>query len=147
MLKRMMGGMMLLLLAAPALAQHNDPIEEHFIPPELVMQHQRDLGLSEDQKGAIKEAVQTAQATFTDVQWELQDEMETLEDLVKKTKVDEARVLDQLEKILGLEREIKRAQLTLMVRIKNALTPEQQEKLWMVARFSDEGSERDPWLW
>jgi Spy/CpxP family protein refolding chaperone len=43
--------------------------------------------------------------------------------------VDEQQVLAQLEKLLAAEREIKRAQVTLLVRIKNKLTPEQQEKL------------------
>ena len=41
----------------------------------------------------------------------------------------EAKVLDQLEKVLGWEREIKRAQITLMVRIKNGLSAEQQARL------------------
>ena len=37
--------------------------------------------------------------------------------------------LDEVDRILNLEREIKRAQVGLMVRIKNTLTPEQQKKL------------------
>jgi Spy/CpxP family protein refolding chaperone len=43
--------------------------------------------------------------------------------------VDEAAVLDEVDRILNMEREIKRAQISLMVRIKNTLTPEQQKKL------------------
>jgi Spy/CpxP family protein refolding chaperone len=43
--------------------------------------------------------------------------------------VDEQQVLAQLEKVLSIEREVKRAQVTLLVRIKNKLTPEQQAKL------------------
>jgi Spy/CpxP family protein refolding chaperone len=38
-------------------------------------------------------------------------------------------VLDEVDRILNLEREIKRAQVGLMVRIKNMLTPAQQAKL------------------
>ncbi len=38
--------------------------------------------------------------------------------------MNEQRVLDQRETILNLERQIKRAHLTLMVRIKNTLTKE-----------------------
>jgi Spy/CpxP family protein refolding chaperone len=34
-----------------------------------------------------------------------------------------------LEKVLAAEREVKREQVTLLVRIKNKLTPEQQGKL------------------
>jgi Spy/CpxP family protein refolding chaperone len=43
--------------------------------------------------------------------------------------VDEQHVLAQLEKVLAAEREIKKEQVTLLVRIKNKLTPEQQGKL------------------
>jgi Spy/CpxP family protein refolding chaperone len=43
--------------------------------------------------------------------------------------VDESQTLAQLEKVLAAEREIKREQVTLLVRIKNKLTPEQQGKL------------------
>jgi Spy/CpxP family protein refolding chaperone len=38
-------------------------------------------------------------------------------------------VLEQADKIMGLEREVKRAHLTLLLRIKNTLTPEQIAKL------------------
>ena len=120
---------MLLLLAAPAWAQHDDPLGKYFFPPELVMKHQRALGLTTEQKETMKAAVQTAQTTFTDAQWELQDAMQSMGELVNKNQIDEAQVLDQLEEILNLERQIKRAQLTLMVRIKNTLTEEQQKKL------------------
>jgi len=46
--------------------------------------------------------------------------------------VDESRVLSQLEKVLSVEREIKRTQIGLMIRIKNVLTVEQQAKLRQV---------------
>jgi Spy/CpxP family protein refolding chaperone len=43
--------------------------------------------------------------------------------------VDEAAVLAQVDKILALERDVKRTQLSLVVRIKNLLTEPQQAKL------------------
>ena len=43
--------------------------------------------------------------------------------------VDEQKVLAQLDKILNLERELKRTQLMVALRIKNKLTEEQQNKL------------------
>src|SRR5271168_3285609 len=61
--------------------------------------------------------------------WKLQDEMEKLVSLVKQPHVEEQDTLAQLEKVLAMEREIKRAQVSLLVRIKNKLTPEQQAKL------------------
>jgi Spy/CpxP family protein refolding chaperone len=55
--------------------------------------------------------------------------MEKMVALAKQPHVDEQQVLAQLEKVLAAEREIKKEQITLLVRIKNKLTPEQQGKL------------------
>ncbi|MFQ5709160.1 MAG: Spy/CpxP family protein refolding chaperone [bacterium] len=106
-----------------------DPFDEFFFPPELVMQHQQEINLSQEQRNFIKEEIQKAQQNFTEWQWELQSAMETMRSLVKETQVDEQKVLNQLEEVLKREREIKRAQLSLMIRIKNELTPNQQELL------------------
>jgi Spy/CpxP family protein refolding chaperone len=70
-----------------------------------------------------------AQTRFTELQFQLQDNMETLIGLLKENPADEAQVLAQLEKVLNVEREVKRTQIALMVRIKNKLTPEQQARL------------------
>lgn len=118
------------LLAAPARAQQpNDPMGENFFAPELVMQNQQAIGLSEEQRDSLKTELRQAQMKFTEWQWKLQDEMEKLVSLVKQPRVDEQQVLAQLEKVLSIEREVKRAQVALLVRIKNKLTPEQQAKL------------------
>lgn len=106
-----------------------DPIGQSFFAPELVIQHQTAIGLNEEQKTHLKTEIRQAQLKFTDWQWNLQSEMEKLVALVKQPRVEEQQVLAQLEKVLAMEREIKRAQVTLMVRIKNKLTPEQQAKL------------------
>lgn len=106
-----------------------DPIGENLFPPELVMQYQQAIGLSEEQRDLIKAEIQKAQARFTDLQWQLQSEVETMASLLRAPRADEQQTLAQLDKILGLEREIKRAQFTLVLRIKNSLSPEQQARL------------------
>ena len=106
-----------------------DPIGQSFFAPELVLQHQEAIGLSGEQKDYLKSEIRQAQLKFTEYQWKLQDEMEKLLTLAKQPRVDEQQVLAQLEKLLAAEREIKREQVTLLVRIKNKLTPEQQAKL------------------
>lgn len=106
-----------------------DPIGQSFFAPELVIQHQEAIGLSAEQKDYLKTEIRQAQLKFTELQWKLQDEMEKLITLVKQPRVDEPQVLAQLERLLAAEREIKREQVTLLVRIKNKLTAEQQGKL------------------
>jgi hypothetical protein len=43
--------------------------------------------------------------------------------------VEEAAVLAQVDRVLDLERSIKRLHLVMLVRIKNTLSPQQQEQL------------------
>ncbi len=125
--------MYLSLMAAPLLAQQPaDPIGENLFPPELLMQYQKEIALSEVQKNAIKTELQKAQMRFTEMQWQLQSEVETMASLVKQTRVDEQQIMAQLDKVLNLEREIKRTQLTLVIRIKNTLTAEQQARLFEI---------------
>lgn len=106
-----------------------DPIGENLFPPELVLQHQKEIGLDEAQKTFVRSEISKAQGRFTDLQWQLQDAMESLAALLSKSNADEQQVLAQLEKVLNVEREIKKLQITLMLRIKNKLSPDQQARL------------------
>lgn len=114
----------------------SDPLGENFFPPEFVMQHQQAIGLSEAQKAYFKAEFRKAQTRFTELQWQLQDEMEKLVALVKQDAVDEAQALAQLDKVLSAEREIKRQQFTLVLQIKNKLTPEQRAQLMEIKNKS-----------
>src|SRR6202795_1457915 len=115
--------------AARAQQPEQDPIGEIFFAPELVIQHQEAIGLSAEQKDYFKTEIRQAQLKFTELQWKLQDEMEKLVSLARQPRGDESQTLAQLEKVLAAEREIKREQVTLLVRIKNKVTPEQQGTL------------------
>jgi Spy/CpxP family protein refolding chaperone len=55
--------------------------------------------------------------------------MELLHDIMKSPSVSEEQALSQLNKVLDIEREIKRLHFSLAVRIKNRLTPVQQDQL------------------
>jgi len=106
-----------------------DPVAANIFPPELVMQHQQEIGLTDEQRTYIIAEIGNAQQKATDLQWKLQREMEALGTVLKADPVNEQSVLAQLDRVLASEREIKRAQLTLVTRIKNKLTPEQRAKL------------------
>jgi Spy/CpxP family protein refolding chaperone len=110
-----------------------DPFAGNLFPPELVMQHQQTLGLGEEQKNFLKDELRKTQTRLTELQWEIQEEVEKLTALIKQNQVDEAQTLTQLDKVLSLEREIKRMHIGLLIRIKNKLTPEQQARLREIA--------------
>ena len=106
-----------------------DPFARFLFPPELVMQHQGQIGLQESQRAALQSAIQEAQSTMLRMQFALAAEAEKLTKLLEPPRLDEKDVVAQVDRILSMERDVKRAQVTLMVRIKNTLTEEQQAKL------------------
>ena len=107
----------------------DDPIARHVVPPELVMRHSQAIGLTPEQRDAIKTAVKEAQSGFIDPQWQMQTEAGRMVDLLQQRPLDEAAILGQLDRILDLERRIKKLQFSLLVRIKNTLSASQIEKL------------------
>jgi Spy/CpxP family protein refolding chaperone len=121
----------LLIFAAGSWAQKpaDDPIAQALFPPELVMKYRQEINLDEGQSKAIKEAIQKAQTRFLDMQWDMQAEGEKLVKLLKARPVDESAVLAQVDQVLNREREIKKAQISLLIHIKNLLSESQQNKL------------------
>lgn len=106
-----------------------DPFARFFIPPELVMQHQGEIGLTDAQRNTLMTQIQQAQSKFVEIQFKLSAEGQKLVGLLQGASIDESQTLEEVDRILALEREMKRAQVGLLVRIKNALTPAQQARL------------------
>lgn len=113
----------------PGPRAQEDALAHLLFPPELVMQHQQDIGLRPEQRSAITKAIQELQTKVVDLQWKMQDQSQRLAALLQKPVVDQAAALAQLDEMLGAEREVKRAHVTLLIQIKNTLTAEQQAKL------------------
>lgn len=106
-----------------------DPIARYLYAPELVMAHQDAIGLTGVQRTAIQAIVKEVQLKVVDVQLRLATSGEKLTRLLSATTVDEAAVLQQIDQMLASEREVKRAQISLLVRVKNQLTTAQQGML------------------
>jgi Spy/CpxP family protein refolding chaperone len=108
------------------------------------MQHQREIGLTNEQKTFLRGEIQRVTLRFTELQWQLQDAMEGLASVMKESAVNEQQALSQLDKILDTEREIKHLHIGLAIRIKNKLTPEQQSRLQGMKRMGPPPPERMP---
>ncbi len=106
-----------------------DPLGDAMFPPELIMQHTRDLNLTDEQKTFMRAEINRTTTRFNELQWQLQDAMEALHTAMKENTVNEQQALAQLDKVLDTEREIKRLHFGLAIAIKNKLTVEQQTKL------------------
>ena len=106
-----------------------DPLAHLMFPPDMIMAHARRLNLTDEQKAFMRSEIQKTTSAFQDLQWKLQDQMEQLQETMKSPTVNEQQALAQLDRVLDIEREIKRLHIGLAVRLKNRLTPEQQEQL------------------
>jgi Spy/CpxP family protein refolding chaperone len=102
---------------------------EGFFGPELIVKYHEQIGLTEDQGASLKSVFEDAQQRVQGLQQQMQQESKKLVELAKPEKVDEKAVVTQADKILDVEREIKHAQLSLLIAIKNTLTASQQAKL------------------
>ena len=106
-----------------------DPLGDAMFPPDMIMQHSRELDLTQEQKTFMRSEMQKTTTRFIELQWQLQDAVEALHETVKANSVNEQQALAQLDKVLDAEREIKRLHIGMGIRIKNQLTAEQQTKL------------------
>src|SRR5262250_3757999 len=55
-----------------------DPLGDVMFPPDFILGHARQLGLTDEQKSYMRGEVQKTMNSFTELQWKLQDETEQL---------------------------------------------------------------------
>lgn len=110
-------------------ASGDDPLANLLLPPDLVLAHQQAINLTEQQRLLIQATMVDTQKKLLDDQIKLKGEVEKLQSFLRSSAPDEPKVLDEMDKVLGAERDIKRAQLSLMVKLKNSLTQLQQAQL------------------
>jgi Spy/CpxP family protein refolding chaperone len=106
-----------------------DPFGKHLFPAELVMAHQQAIGLQEAPRNRILQELRAAQNVFMDLQMQMGAQSEKLNQLLQVATVDEAAVLAQVDRVLELEREMKKRHIALLVRIRNLLSAQQRAKL------------------
>jgi Spy/CpxP family protein refolding chaperone len=126
--------------SAPARADGDpgggDPIARLLYPPEALLGHTQELGLDDAQRKAIRTEVVQAQKQFLDAQLTLQEASEEMQRLLQERPVNESKALAAADQVMSLERTIKRAQLSLLIRLKNLLTPAQLTKMAEIQKRS-----------
>jgi Spy/CpxP family protein refolding chaperone len=130
---------LLALLNAPASADtspanQGDELAQNLFAPELVLKYRQEIGLDGRQSKAVKDLVQKAQNRFLDLQWDIQAETAKLTQFLRARPIDSTAALAQADRVLNLERDVKKAQLSLLIGIKNLLSSAQQEQLLELRR-------------
>ena len=81
-----------------------DPVEGDMFSPDMIMQHQRELALTDAQKTFLREVIQRTTTRYNELRWQVADAMEALHETMKGNSVNEQLALSQLDKVLDGER-------------------------------------------
>jgi len=98
-------------------------------PPDIIMRHQQRLGITPAQRSEMTAAVREFQSEVAELQWTLQSEQQTLRQSLASVDIDSKAALAQVDTVLALENEFKRAHFRLLIAIKNALTEDQVDMI------------------
>ena len=101
----------------------------HIFPAPTANEASKAIGLKKEQKDAIRKEVRQTQSSFIDLQWDLQDTMESMLPLLSQNDIDEKAALALFQQAMESEIKMKRTHITLAIHIKNLLTPDQQAQL------------------
>ncbi len=125
------------LLSGGAFAQgdrRGDVFKGKLFPPNIILEHQDELGLSKEQFTAIRAAVVAVQANIAEHEWDVREAYQRIMAGLDETPIDEKRVLRDVEAALLAENEVKKKQVAMLIRLKNTLTDGQIEYLESVSR-------------
>jgi Spy/CpxP family protein refolding chaperone len=115
--------------ATPASREPLSALESKLFPPELIMEHKAAIALLPAQQEVITKELDRTQSELVKLQWQLQTEKDRLVEVLAAPKVDEAKSRQAAESLMRAENAIKASHLGMLVRIKNVLTPAQQDQL------------------
>ena len=121
----------LLFVASTVAAQHQgqraqrDAFDGRLFPPNVIMEHQAELDLSKEQFTAIRAAVVEVQANVAEHEWDLREAYQRIKDELDDSPIDEQRVLELVDAALRAENEVKKLQVSMLIKLRTLLTDEQ----------------------
>ena len=106
-----------------------DPIEQRLIPPELVVRHGHDIGLTGEQRDEIISIVKSLQPDMMGAELEHMAAEADLIAALDAHPIDEAGADAAATRAMKAEEQIRTSHLKMLIRVRNLLTPEQQDQL------------------
>jgi hypothetical protein len=111
-----------------------DLIGEQLFPPDLILRQAEAIGLSDAQREAVLTLVRDMKKTMVDGRTKLKAATDGLRESLGASGTPEAAAMEKFSALLDIERDLKRAQFAMLLKAKNQLAPEQQEKLRVIFR-------------
>jgi len=109
--------------------QQLDPMKRALVEPIMALEFAQEIGLTRAQRKQIEDELKAASVKFRPLQERLRSETRTMFELLERPGVTEKEALDQLERMLDLEKQIKQVNLLCSLHVRAQLSPEQRERL------------------
>ncbi len=121
----------LLFTALPFAANgEEDPaFMQRLFAPELILENAKAIELSSSQRQLMMKELKATQLRATEAEFGVYEAALLLNELTEAAEIDEKAMIEAARQVFQAEGLIKEAHLTLLVRMRNALTPAQREKL------------------
>ena len=128
-----LAGICLVLFATAASAQGQGAAKDVFrgklFAPNIILEHQDELGLSKEQFTAIRAAVVEVQANVAEHEWDLREAYQKAMAGLDESPIDEREVMENIEAALLAENSVKKLQVAMLIKLRNLLTNEQMQYL------------------
>lgn len=116
-----------------AAGPRGDMFKGKLFPPNVILENQAELNLTKEQFTAIRAAVVEVQAAVAELEWDMREAQQNVMAELDKSPVNEKRVLEHVSAVLAAENRVKKQQMTMLIRVRNLLTPDQLAYLESVA--------------
>lgn len=116
-----------LVLASPAIAQEgkDEPFKGKLFPPNVILEHKEQLNLTKQQFTDIRAAVVEVQSGVAEHEWDMAEAYQAMMAELDRDSIDQDVVLEHAEAALRAENEVKKKQISMLVKLRNLLNKEQ----------------------
>jgi len=106
-----------------------DVFKGKLFAPNIILEQREELQLTKEQFTAIRAAVVEVQSSVAEHEWDMQEAYQALMLELDKAPIDEAEVLKHTTTALMAENQVKKKQVSMLVKLKNLLNAEQIDYL------------------
>lgn len=106
-----------------------DPLQEHLVPPDVIIEHGDGAQLEDSQRQAVQSAVQNTQLLADQANKDLEEAIESLRETLQAEALNEEEAISRLGAVLEAERMVKENHLRMLIRANKALNPQQRNAL------------------
>lgn len=114
--------------------------QQQLFPTDQVLSNRAEIGLDDAQYEAVKNIYGDHIKPFTSLKSNLEKAQLALKKELEQSSVDEDKASGLMKQITQIESELKQLRLRMLVKVKNQLTPEQQERLKDIAKTKEDAN-------